>query len=125
MLQTVIFSLIALIVVLFLKKYHPEYSMLVSAAAGAIILVTVILQIFSPIKTLFEKIEQYGVDSSLVSYLLKVFGICYITKFASELCSDFGQTSLAGKVELAGRAAVFVLTIPLLNRVLELAVSFI
>ncbi len=125
MLQTVIFALITLIIVLFLKNHHPEYAMLASAAAGVILLVTVILQIYRPIEALFEKLEGFGVDSALIVYLLKVFGVCYITKFASELCSDFGQTSLSAKVELAGRAAVFVLTLPLIESVLELAISFI
>lgn len=125
MLQTVIFAIIALIVVLFLKKHHPEYALLVSSAAGVILLVTVISQIYRPIEALFEKLEGFGVDNSLVVYLLKVFGVCYITKFASELCSDFGQTSLSAKVELAGRGAVFVLTLPLIEGVLELAVNLI
>lgn len=125
MLQTVVFSIIALIVVLFLKSHHPEYAVLVSSAAGAIILATVILQVYGPIKDLFEKIEEFGVESSLVTYLLKVFGVGYITKFAGELCNDFGQTSLSDTVELAGRGVVFILTIPLLQSILELAVSFI
>lgn len=125
MLQTVAFAIIALILVLFLKNYHPEYAIMASAAAGIILLVTVLFQIYKPVVSLFEKIEEFGVDSSLVSYILKAFGVCYITKFASELCSDFGQTSLSGKVELAGRAAIFALTLPLLKSILELATSLI
>lgn len=125
MLEIVGFSLISLIVVLFLKKTHPEFAILVSAAAGIMMLLYAVVKIYSPFELLFSKLEELGVESGLLTYVFKVFGICYITKFASELCADFGQSSLSGKVELCGRAAVFLLSIPLLNRILEIASELI
>lgn len=121
MLKTVAFVLVALVLIVFLRESKPEYALFLSAVVGAMLLGHIFLNVISPLKSLFEKFEEYGVESNLIFYVLKVFGICYITKFASELCADFGQTSLAGRVELGGRAAVFVLTLPIINKVLELA----
>lgn len=125
MLKVISFAIIALLVVLILKERSPEYAMLCSAAAGAILLITVIGWIYSPLNELFQTLYSYGIKSYLVKYLLKVFAVCYITKFASELCEDFGQTSLSGKIDLAGRGTVFLLTLPLLSSVLEIASSLI
>jgi stage III sporulation protein AD len=119
------FTIVALITIIFLKKQNPEYALLISAAAGAVLLVTVIGWVYSPLSNMFQKLADYGVKSYLVEYLLKVFAICYLTKFASELCNDFDQTSLSAKIELAGRGTVFILTLPLLDSVLEVASSLV
>ena len=119
------FTVVALITIIFLKKQKPEYALLISAAAGAVLLVTVIGWVYSPLSNMFQKLADYGVKSYLVEYLLKVFAICYLTKFASELCNDFDQTSLSAKIELAGRGTVFILTLPLLDSVLEVASSLV
>lgn len=119
------FTVVALITIIFLKKQNPEYALLVSAAAGAVLLATVIGWVYSPLSNMFQKLVDYGVKSYLVEYLLKVFAICYLTKFASELCNDFDQTSLSAKIELAGRGTVFILTLPLLDSVLEVASSLV
>ena len=121
MLKTVAFVLVALVLVVFLKDSKPEYALFLSAIAGAMLLGNIFMNVITPLKSLFGRLEEYGVASNLIIYVLKAFGICYITKFASELCTDFGQTSLAGRVELSGRATVFVLTLPIINKVLELA----
>ena len=39
--------------------------------------------------------------------ILKVLGISYITEFASAICQDAGEKSIAGKIELAGKVAIF------------------
>lgn len=125
MIKIIVFALISLALILFLRSYRPEYAMLATAAAGATLLAFVIAEIYEPVLSLFKMLESYGIDSELTTYLLKSFGICYITKFAADLCTDFGQASLSGKVELVGRAALFVLSIPLIGQILQLGLSLL
>ncbi len=120
MFKVVAFAIITLILVLLLKHRLPEYSMLILAAAGVILTLTVLGWVYSPLQTLFESLSRYNLDSALFKYLLKVFGVLYITKFATELCEDFGQTLLSGKIDFAGRATVFLLSLPLINSVFDL-----
>ncbi|MEE1277947.1 MAG: SpoIIIAC/SpoIIIAD family protein, partial [Acutalibacteraceae bacterium] len=56
---------------------------------------------------------------------LKALGICYITQFAADVCRDFGQTALASKAELAGKCAIFLLSLPLVTSIVEIAVNMI
>ena len=125
MIKIIVFAIISLALILFLKNYRPEYAMLATAAAGGILLIFIIAMVYSPIKELFNMLEDYGIKNELTTYLLKAFAICYLTKFATDVCVDFGQTSLSGKVELAGRAAIFVLSIPLISSILQTGLSFI
>ena len=125
MVKIIIFAFISLVLILFLKSYRPEYAMLATAAAGAILLVSIISEVYSPLRTLFLMLEDYGINGELTTYLLKAFAICYLTKFPTDVCTDFGQTSLSGKVELAGRAAIFLLSLPLISGILQTGLSLI
>ena len=66
-----------------------------------------------------------GFDNYIFKTVLKSLGICYITSFSADMCKDFGQTSLAGKIELAGKIAVVVISIPLINEILNSALELI
>ncbi len=125
MFQIISFSIISLILVLFLKENRPEYAVIVSAAAGCILMVLIIIKVYPFISDILEYLNEYSVDGELSAYLLKSLGICYITKFASEMCKDFGQTGLSSKVEMAGRATVFILTVPLIKNILSIGLSMI
>ncbi len=125
MVKIIIFAFISLVLILFLKSYRPEYAVLATAAAGTILLVFIISEVYSPLHTLFLMLEDYGINGKLTTYLLKAFAICYLTKFATDVCTDFGQTSLSSKVELAGRAAIFLLSLPLISGILQTGLSLI
>lgn len=113
------FALVSLLICLVLRQSHPAYALPVAAVAGVILLVRLLTMLYSPLQELLNFLQGYGLKSELVTYLLKSLGICYLTKFAGDLCADFGQTSLAGKVELTGRVMLFILSVPLIRQMLE------
>lgn len=121
----VLFALISLALCLLLRQSHPVYAMMVATVGGVILLLRVIALLSEPLQALLELLSEYGVQQELITYLLKAFGICYLTKFATELCADFGQTSLSGKVELTGRVMLFVLSFPLMRQMLEWGLSLL
>ena len=53
--------------------------------------------------------------------LLKSLGICLVTQFASDACKDAGESSMAGKVELAGKIAVIVAAMPMFEKVIQVS----
>lgn len=112
--------LLAALAAVFLGQYRREYGILTSLAAGTVILCLLL----GKISPLLGKIYQLTENSAVSDYYrvaLKALGISYITAFAANSCRDAGQTALAAKAELAGRCAVMLLALPLLQAVLELA----
>ncbi len=125
MFKVIAFSLITLFLVLILRNHSSGYALLLSVLAGSLALIFITGEIYPHLKELQDRLSDFGVNSYLTKYLFKVFGICYITRFAAELCEDFGQTSLSGKIDFAGRATVLILSLPLLSSVLEIATSLV
>ena len=108
-----------------IKQKNSEYALLLSIAAGVCITLLLLKNITAPIMAISERLDEYGVQGEYFKVALKAVGIGYVTSFIADACRDSGQTSLAAKAELAGKCAMFLLSVPLIISVLETAVGFI
>ncbi len=117
--------LVAAVLSLAIKQQKGEYAFLISIAAGIIIFLFLIKAVSAPIVVLMQKIEGYGIKSEYFKVAVKALGIGYITSFIADSCRDAGQAGLALKAELAGKCAIFLLSVPLILSVLQTALGFI
>ena len=108
-----------------LRQKNGEYALLLSVAAGVCIGLLIIKNIAAPIKVLRDQLEEYNIKTEYFKVALKSVGIGYITSFIADACRDSGQTSLAAKAELAGKSAIFLLSVPLIISVFKTAIGFI
>lgn len=111
-------------VAVLLKGYNSEYSLLISLISGTAILLMLISGITEKLYEVRNAVSAFT-TSSLFIVALKSLGICVITGFIADSCRQAGQLSLASKAELAGRCAIFVLSVPMLLSLLETAYGFI
>lgn len=118
-------ALIAAILAVVMEQYKPEFSILIVAAAGCGILIMILASVIPALDRVRELIAEAGLSAEYFGVLFKALGICYITQFAGDMCRDAGQTSMAGKIDLAGKTAVVLLALPLLSTLVELIVSLI
>ena len=115
--------LICAIASLMLKKYNPEISMLISVGAGVLVAGVIIAQAVPAIDTISTLIKTAELNTEYTSALFRALGICFICQFASDSCSDAGEKALATKIELAGKIAVVLISLPLLEKITETALS--
>lgn len=106
-------GLLSAITVALVKQYKPELALPLAVAAGALILIVALKSFFPLFNSLKELAETSGLKGEYFKIMLKALGICYITQFASEVCVDFGQTSLGSKIELCGKLALAAISLPL------------
>lgn len=125
MISVIAFALIAAILAVILKQYRPEYAMILTVAAGCGILLLIVSTVMPVLDQAGTLIERTGIDSTYFAVLVKALGLCYLTQFAADLCNDAGQTSLAGKIELAGKTAVVLLALPVITGLVELILTLI
>ena len=111
-------------VAVLLKGYNSEYSLLISLTSGTAILLMLISGVTEKLYEVRNAVSAFTA-SSLFIVALKSLGICVMTGFIADSCRQAGQISLASKAELAGRCAIFVLSVPMLLSLLETAYGFI
>ncbi len=108
-----------------LKKYTPEISAVLSVAAGAVILISVMQRTAPVVREISELSDRAGISSAYGRVLLKTIGICFLCQFTADTCRDSGQSSLASKVELAGKIAVLLTALPLFEDILQIAAGLL
>ena len=113
-------GLAATVLAVFIKNQRPEFAIQISLL-GAVVIFTLILPYLRTIVVMISDIsDRIGIEPGYLKLVLKVMGIAYITQFASELCSDAGETSLASKIELAGKVIIMTLSMPVLYSLLDI-----
>lgn len=118
-------GIISASVYVILKQYRPEFAFASSLCAGIIIL----MLSFSFFSEIFEHIKIFvsvsGTDSEKYKILFRCFGICLITKIASETCKDCGQESVSSKIDFAGKAVILFSALPLFSEIFEIIENII
>ncbi len=117
--------IISAAICIILKPKSAEYALFVTLAAGTLIFTLIFKNIFTTFLQVSKMLSSYGATEQYFSVALKALGIGYITTFAADSCRDAGQSALASKAELAGKCAIWMLSLPLVISVLETAVGFI
>ncbi|NLJ16908.1 MAG: stage III sporulation protein AC/AD protein family [Clostridiales bacterium] len=115
----------AAVIAIIIKQYKPEIAMLVSVMAGIVIL-TVAISVVAPVlKTISELTGMAGLDSTYANALLKALAIVYITQLASDNCRDVGEAAIAAKLELAGKIAVILISMPMFEGIINLVMKLL
>lgn len=86
--------------------------MVIGMVAGIIIFYYVLTQISVVISFVTELLDMVAIEENYYLQLLKMLGVAYVAEFASSICKDAGQQSIAGLVELFAKISIVALSIP-------------
>ena len=79
----------------------------------------------SPLVAFLSELIKNDAVSSYAELLLKALGIAVLTQCCSELCRECGEGSAGSGVELIGKIEILLLSLPLINEILESARSLL
>ncbi len=94
------------------------------AASFILILTHAISSAVTSASPLFDLIADGGI-SEYASLILRAIGIVYASEAASETCRSLGADACATGIDLACRAELFVLVLPVLRRLFSLSLSIL
>ena len=114
-------GLVGTVLALILGQYRPEFRMLVTAAVTLLLMAMVLEQLSPVLEQLRSTMELTGLTGDYAAILFKAVGICLLTQLAGDVCRDSGESSIASKIELAGRSAILLTAMPLIQEVLAWA----
>lgn len=118
-------GVVACIIVIIVKQLKPELAVTVIVATSVLILIY-ILKNFSQIFYIFEQIiEKTGINQELFVILIKIIGVGYLVEFGASICEDSGNSSIANKVILGGKIAIFVMAIPIIQNLFNLILELL
>ena len=96
-------GLIALIIIILLKQYKPEFAVYVSLIAGALILMLAIDKLAGIISLLQSLANKASINTEFLTLLIKITGIAFLSEFAVSICKDAGEVAIASKMEIGAK----------------------
>ena len=118
-------ALTALIIIIVLKQYKPEFATYASIIAGAIILFMVMDKLFAIVNLITDLTNKTGAGAEFIKILFKITGIAILTEFAVSICNDSGETAIANKIDFGGKIIIISISIPIITALLELIISIL
>jgi len=122
-LQIIGVGIIATVIIVVLKAQRPEIAVQISIVAGIFIFFLIAGKLSTVIGLLSDYADKANIDMSYLDILLKIIGIAYIAEFGAEVCRDAGESSIASKIELAGKVLIIVLAVPIITSLLDLIIK--
>lgn len=118
-------GLIALIIIIILKQYRPEFVIYVSIIAGVIILILIMDKVSAIIDLLTSLSSKTVINNEFLVLLIKITGIAFLTEFSVSICKDSGETAIANKIDIGGKVLIISMSIPIIASLLETIIKIL
>lgn len=111
---------ISAILALMIRRYRPEFAILISIAAAIMTLFFLLPCFAAVIEFLKVTARSLSGAEEKMRLLLKALGVAICAELGADLCRDSGESAMAGKVELCGKMTVLLLALPLATELLQM-----
>ena len=112
--------LTAVILWISLNKNAKDYSVLLTLAVCAMVVLSSVV-FLQPIVDFLRKIQSVGsLDSDLTAIILKAVGIGILTEVSVLICKDAGNESMGKALQILATTAVLWISIPVFEQLLSL-----
>lgn len=118
-------ALTALIIIILLKQYKPEFAIYISLLTGVLILLLVMDKLTGIINLLQTITTKASINSTFLILLLKITGIAFLSEFAISICKDSGETAIASKIEIGTKIIIISMSIPIISSLLEIILKIL
>jgi stage III sporulation protein AD len=123
--QIIGIGIISVVIISVLKAGRPDTALMVAIAAGLLILTLTTFKLNSVITILDNLGRKASIGGEYTGILLKIIGIAYLVEFGGEICKDAGESSIASKIELAGKVFIIVIAAPIFTTLLQYIVGLL
>ena len=112
-------AIVTAVLAVMLRSQSPHSAMLLSVAAGAIIILSLLKNLPGTLSGIQSVLSDGGIDTSDIAILLKVMGICFVTEFTCDCVTEAGLLSLSTNISFAGKILVLLTSLPLFQNIIS------
>lgn len=112
-------ALVALVIIILLKQYRPEFAIYISLLTGVLILFLVMDKLTGIVNLLQSLASKTSINSTFLVILIKITGLAILSEFAVSVCKDSGEVAIASKIEMGTKIIIISMSIPIISSLLE------
>lgn len=118
-------GLVAIVIIILLKQYKPEFAIYISMLTGILIILFVIDDLAGIINLLQTLANKVSINNTFLMLLIKITGIAFLSEFAVSICKDAGETAIASKMEIGAKIIIISMSIPIISSLLEIILKIL
>ena len=118
-------ALIALIIIIILKQYRPEYAIFISILTGILILFLVMDRLTGIINLIESIQDKFSINTQFIALLIKITGLAFLSEFAISVCKDSGEAAIASKIEIGSKIIIISMSVPIISSLLEIILKIL
>ena len=118
-------ALIALVIIIMIKQYRPEYAIFISILTGILILILVMDRLTGIINLIQSVEDKFSINTQFIALLIKITGIAFLSEFAVSICKDSGEAAIASKIEIGSKIIIISMSIPIISSLLEIILKIL
>ena len=107
------------------KQVKPEIAILISIVGGIILIISTINLLGSVVNSFYDIFKKTGIESSILTPLIKVIAIGYIAEFGANICVDAGVSSIADKILFCAKIIILIIVMPMLTTTIDLIMELL
>lgn len=123
--QIVGLALLVTILSLILNEQKPMFAFLLTASAALFIFIFLADKIAAVVRIIESLAIETNVNLIYLKTILKIIGIAYIAELGAQIIRDSGFSSIASKIELAGKVLILVMAIPIIEVLIKTVISML
>ena len=113
-------ALLCAVTTLLLSQLRPALAP-AARLCGTLIPLGAALLLYAPVLARVEALFALAEAGELAAPILRALGIALICELTAILCRDLGERGLAQGVQLFGKLEIILLSLPLLDQILDIA----
>lgn len=114
------FGVACAILISVIRHFRPEYASATAAVAGAAVAVYALRGLAPAVEYMRDTAASLGAEDCF-AMMLKALAVSVCCRLGADTCRDVGESSLASRVELAGRIGIVLISLPAAAALLKTA----
>ena len=123
--KIVAFAIISVILIILIKEQRPEIALLLTIVSSITLLIFALNKISGIFELLENLVNKSGINKDFLKIIFKITIIAYIIEFGKNICVDAGQNSIETKLEMAGKVIIVVLSLPIINSLVNILTGLV
>ena len=118
-------ALVTVFAHMLVKQTKPEIAIMITIVGSVIIIIMAVNILSSVISSFYKIFKTTGVETTLLTPLLKIVGIGYIAEFGANICQDAGASGVADKILFSAKLIILVIAMPIITTVIDMVVALL
>lgn len=125
LLKIISIALVTVLAHILIKQTKPEIAILVAIVGSIILIISSINLLTSVINSFYEIFKKTGIETTILTPLIKVIAIGYIAEFGANICVDAGVSSIGDKILFCAKIIILIIIMPMVTSTVNLIMELL